>query len=216
MNEFELIDRLKPLLPRNVSVVVGAGDDCARLLVRQLVRASKGHGLNEVANVLISNRTGLGHAARPKAQGARRPAVLVLGVRELAAQTAHPRALRFGRFESVLFAESYPGRLTRDESCHAVTVVQHGDLGTIRVHHDHGERGACRRGHLIRVQHLVRLEECLPPSCADVLPIRERPPVGSCCPALDSLPLAERLEEIIDHSFRAVLRSGLTAVPVGN
>lgn len=31
MNEFELIDRLKPLLPRNDSVVVGAGDDCAVL-----------------------------------------------------------------------------------------------------------------------------------------------------------------------------------------
>lgn len=32
MNEFELIGRLKPLLPRNDSVVVGAGDDCAVLL----------------------------------------------------------------------------------------------------------------------------------------------------------------------------------------
>lgn len=31
MNEFELISRLKPLLPRNDSVVVGAGDDCAVL-----------------------------------------------------------------------------------------------------------------------------------------------------------------------------------------
>lgn len=31
MNEFELIDRVKPLLPRNDSVVVGAGDDCAVL-----------------------------------------------------------------------------------------------------------------------------------------------------------------------------------------
>ena len=32
MNEFELIDRLKPLLPRNDSVVVGVGDDCAVLM----------------------------------------------------------------------------------------------------------------------------------------------------------------------------------------
>ncbi len=31
MNEFQLIDRLKPLLPLNDSVVVGAGDDCAVL-----------------------------------------------------------------------------------------------------------------------------------------------------------------------------------------
>ena len=31
MNEFDLIDRLKPLLPRNDSVLVGAGDDCAVL-----------------------------------------------------------------------------------------------------------------------------------------------------------------------------------------
>jgi thiamine-monophosphate kinase len=31
MNEFDLIDRLKPLLPINPSVVVGAGDDCAVL-----------------------------------------------------------------------------------------------------------------------------------------------------------------------------------------
>lgn len=31
MNEFELIARLKPLLPGNSSVVVGAGDDCAVL-----------------------------------------------------------------------------------------------------------------------------------------------------------------------------------------
>src|SRR5437867_9555862 len=31
MNEFELINRLTPLLPVNESVVVGAGDDCAVL-----------------------------------------------------------------------------------------------------------------------------------------------------------------------------------------
>jgi thiamine-monophosphate kinase len=31
MNEFQLINRLKSLLPLNDSVVVGAGDDCAVL-----------------------------------------------------------------------------------------------------------------------------------------------------------------------------------------
>src|SRR5689334_1692935 len=31
MNEFELIARLKPLLPSNANVLLGAGDDCAVL-----------------------------------------------------------------------------------------------------------------------------------------------------------------------------------------